>query len=186
MTRRARAWRSAGNVALARQAELLAALGRPRPDLPALLAHVRESAAHQSRLDYLWLAPRSVGPLEQLLSSPGLARDEVTRPFLRDLVQRLLGDGAATASAGPAGADAVPAGALAPPADLTDREWEILRLIGQQFTNDQIAERLFVSVATVKSHINHVYAKLGIASRTEAVVRARQLAAAPRGAGGAA
>jgi ATP/maltotriose-dependent transcriptional regulator MalT len=181
LTRRARAWRGVGHVALARQAELLAALGRPKPDLPALLAHVRESAAHQCRLDYLWLASRSVGPLERLLSSPELARDEVTRPFLRDLVQRLLGEaGAGAAASGAAAVEpGAPGGAFAPPADLTEREWEILRLIGQRFTNDQIAERLFVSVATVKTHINHVYAKLGITSRSEAVMRARQLAAAP-------
>jgi ATP/maltotriose-dependent transcriptional regulator MalT len=176
LTRRARAWRGAGNVALARQAELLAALGRAQPDLPALLAHVRESAAHQDRFDYLWLAPRSLGPLEKLLGSPELARDEVTRPFLRDLVQRLLGEGEAAPEA-PAPGAPPPAAAAAPPAGLTEREWEILRLIGQRFTNDQIAARLFVSVATVKTHINHVYGKLGIASRSEAVVRARQLGA---------
>jgi len=53
---------------------------------------------------------------------------------------------------------------------LTDREREVLTLVGRGLANDEIAERLFVSRATVKSHINHVFAKLGITSRVQAVV----------------
>lgn len=55
-------------------------------------------------------------------------------------------------------------------AGLTDREREVLTLVGRGLANDEIAERLFVSRATVKSHINHVFAKLGISSRVQAVV----------------
>lgn len=45
---------------------------------------------------------------------------------------------------------------------LTKREIEIIGLVGQSFTNDEIAEKLFLSVATVKTHRNNINLKLGI------------------------
>lgn len=58
---------------------------------------------------------------------------------------------------------------------LTERELEVLRLIAQGATNQEIAERLVITVGTVKSHINHVLGKLDAHNRTEAVARARGL-----------
>jgi LuxR family maltose regulon positive regulatory protein len=58
---------------------------------------------------------------------------------------------------------------------LTERELEVLRLIAQGATNQEIAERLVITVGTVKSHINHVLGKLEAHNRTEAVARARGL-----------
>ncbi|MHC3425455.1 response regulator [Streptomyces sp. DT18] len=58
------------------------------------------------------------------------------------------------------------------PADLTPREREVLTLIGQGLPNRAIAEKLFVSEATVKTHINNLFAKAGIRDRAEAVRRA--------------
>ncbi|MFE7511671.1 DNA-binding response regulator [Streptomyces sp. NPDC057540] len=58
------------------------------------------------------------------------------------------------------------------PEDLTPREREVLALIGQGLPNRAIAERLFVSEATVKTHINNLFAKAGIRDRAEAVRRA--------------
>jgi DNA-binding NarL/FixJ family response regulator len=57
---------------------------------------------------------------------------------------------------------------------LTDRELEVLRLAAQGLTNYDIAQRLYISVRTVEAHLTHVYNKLGVSSRTEAVVRAIQ------------
>jgi DNA-binding NarL/FixJ family response regulator len=51
---------------------------------------------------------------------------------------------------------------------LTAREREVLALIGAGLSNAAIAERLVVSPATVKTHINNVFAKIGATSRTEA------------------
>ncbi|AZZ93199.1 HTH-type transcriptional regulator MalT [Hahella sp. KA22] len=51
---------------------------------------------------------------------------------------------------------------------LTPKEWEVLRLIGEGSSNERIAERLYVAPSTVRSHIKHVYQKLGISSRVEA------------------
>jgi LuxR family maltose regulon positive regulatory protein len=58
---------------------------------------------------------------------------------------------------------------------LTAREMEILTLIAQGLSNQQIADRLVLSVGTVKGHITHVLGKLNARSRTEAVARARSL-----------
>jgi DNA-binding NarL/FixJ family response regulator len=55
---------------------------------------------------------------------------------------------------------------------LTDRELEVLRAAAQGLTNYDIAQQLTVSVRTVEAHLTHVYNKLGVSSRTEAVVHA--------------
>ncbi len=55
----------------------------------------------------------------------------------------------------------------------TPREFEVLRLLEQGFANKEIADRLNVGEATVKTHVNGLMQKLHAASRTEAVTRAR-------------
>jgi DNA-binding NarL/FixJ family response regulator len=69
---------------------------------------------------------------------------------------------------------AAPAAASAPelPDELTPREAQVLALIAEGLTNSEIAERLVVSAATVKSHVNHIFAKIGARDRAQAVVYA--------------
>ena len=54
------------------------------------------------------------------------------------------------------------------PAGLTAREVEVLRLVAQGLTNDQVAEQLVISHRTVNTHLTSIYNKLGITSRAVA------------------
>jgi DNA-binding NarL/FixJ family response regulator len=66
-------------------------------------------------------------------------------------------------------------GAVTPPpalGDLTPRELDVLRLIGRGRTNAEIAESLVISEVTVKSHVGHIFAKLGLRDRAAAIVYA--------------
>ena len=63
----------------------------------------------------------------------------------------------------------LPAGRLSP------REREVLQLLTQGQTNREIAQNLTVSVSTVKIHVEHILAKLGVSDRTQAAVRAIEL-----------
>ena len=58
---------------------------------------------------------------------------------------------------------------------LSARELEVLSLIAEGLTNQEIAVRLYLSLHTVKSHARSIYAKLGVSSRTQAVARGRAL-----------
>jgi DNA-binding NarL/FixJ family response regulator len=71
-----------------------------------------------------------------------------------------LGDG------GPAEPPRPPAGL---PGNLTPREAEVLALIGEGLSNREIGERLFLGQATVKTHVNRIFAKIGTQSRAQAV-----------------
>jgi LuxR family maltose regulon positive regulatory protein len=66
-----------------------------------------------------------------------------------------------------------PQGGLVDP--LSERELEVLRLIAAGKRNKEIAAALTVSLNTVKKHTSHIYEKLGVDGRTQAVARAREL-----------
>ena len=56
---------------------------------------------------------------------------------------------------------------------LTDRESEVLLLMAEGHSNKEIAERLFISIHTVKTHTTNIFSKLGVRRRTQAISRAR-------------
>jgi predicted ATPase len=59
-------------------------------------------------------------------------------------------------------------------ASLTPTELDVVRLVAEGLTNPEIGSRLFISRATVKTHLSHVYAKLGVSNRTELATLATQ------------
>ncbi len=58
---------------------------------------------------------------------------------------------------------------------LSERELEVLRFIAAGLSNKKIMEELFISLSTVKTHIRNIYSKLYVHSRTEAIVKAKEL-----------
>jgi LuxR family maltose regulon positive regulatory protein len=62
---------------------------------------------------------------------------------------------------------------------LSERELEVLRLVADGLTNAEISVELVIAHSTVKTHINRIYSKLGVRTRTQAVARARQFRIIP-------
>ena len=58
---------------------------------------------------------------------------------------------------------------------LSEREIEVLRLIAEGYSNQEIADKLTVALSTVKTHVNNLYGKLGVINRVQAVSRAQEL-----------
>ncbi|MEQ3540142.1 response regulator transcription factor [Pseudonocardia tropica] len=93
----------------------------------------------------------------------GVARGDVV--FGPALAARIADFFAAPPSAGPVNAGAFP--------ELTAREREILDLVAAGRSNDRIAAALFLSPKTVRNNVSNIFAKLHVADRAEAIVRAR-------------
>ncbi len=101
-----------------------------------------------------------------------LLRQAASRGIFTVYVARLMAAFDLTAGSGSPDADRL----REPLVDaLSEREDQVLRLIDEGLSNRQIAERLVVSLNTVKKHSSSIYSKLGAHSRTQAVARAREL-----------
>jgi LuxR family maltose regulon positive regulatory protein len=193
--------REAEQLAVAR---VLLAQGQP-PAARDLLAGLIEAAARAGRArsemearTLQALALQALGRPEEaaqalgralILATPGgfvrTFLDEVPAitPLLRaaardgaagEYAHRLLG---ALAPRTEGGTATVPASRSTQPLPepLTERELAVLRLAAEGATNQEIADRAFIAVNTVKKHLKNVFAKLEASSRTEAVARARDL-----------
>jgi LuxR family maltose regulon positive regulatory protein len=113
--------------------------------------------------------------LKQLLKTyktqqPSAAEPEVSLEYVRKLLEA-LGEEVMVVTKVPHARGK--AGLLVEP--ITERELEVLRLLASDFSNREIAKKLYVSLDTVKSHLKHIYGKLGARSRYQAVDRAREL-----------
>jgi LuxR family maltose regulon positive regulatory protein len=188
------------NVTVAR---LLLAQGRAE-DAHALLEHVERSAQAQGRLGTLigihalqalteQARHRHAAALDRLrlalsLAAPSGYRrvllDEgpaiaallpSCRPAAPDFVDSLVAAFPASAAREAKGAvvDAAANRALAEP--LSDTQLAILRLVSDGLSNQDIADTLGITVGTTKWHLNQIYGKLGVASRTQALAHARRV-----------
>jgi DNA-binding NarL/FixJ family response regulator len=99
-----------------------------------------------------------LGTLRRVLHGDSVLQPELATQLLRRLAS-----------------DARRGGGAASVEPLTPREREVLRLVAQGHTNQQIGQELTLSVSTVKSHLEHIIAKLGVSDRTQAAVRAAEM-----------
>ena len=95
-----------------------------------------------------------VSAVRTVAEGGALIAPSITRRLIERFAQRLAGDTAAAARL----------------ERLTDREREVLIAIGRGLNNAEISEELFIGAATVKTHINSVFTKLGLRDRAQAVV----------------
>jgi two-component system, NarL family, response regulator LiaR len=61
-----------------------------------------------------------------------------------------------------------------PHEELTSREMDVLKCLGEGMTNQQISEELFIGIKTVKTHVSNILSKLGVADRTQAAIYANR------------
>lgn len=59
--------------------------------------------------------------------------------------------------------------------NLSDREYEVLQLMAKGYSNADIAESLFLSISTIKTHVSNLFVKMDVESRTQAIVKANRL-----------
>jgi LuxR family maltose regulon positive regulatory protein len=156
-----------------------------------------QEAAGAGRFVVEALALRSVvlqalGEKDHALSSLGQALDLAEpegyiRTFvdegeaMHDLLRLAMAEGVAPAyTAKLLAAFLGPAAPLQPPTPelvepLSEQELRVLQLVASGLSNRETAEELYVTVGTVKKHLNNIFGKLGVSSRTQAVARAREL-----------
>jgi DNA-binding NarL/FixJ family response regulator len=131
-------------------------------------------------------AEHLVEAVRTVAAGNALLAPEVTRRVIRHMVAGRPGDagadpergrgadGARTAN-GTRGGDGPRGGAVDPRiASLTPREREVLELVGTGLSNAEIAEKLWLGEATVKTHVSNVFAKLQLRDRVQAVVLAHR------------
>ena len=114
------------------------------------------------------------GPAMAALLSLAAARN-VHHPYVDRLLAAFAREGRAANSPAAAPGAGGTLSQLGPADALSERELEVLALLAAGLSNAEIAERLVVSLNTVKTHTRTIYGKLHVASRTQAVARAREL-----------
>jgi LuxR family maltose regulon positive regulatory protein len=130
-------------------------------EMARALEHLEVALRHASPERYVRVFVGEGEPMQSLL------RHAAARGMSSEYVRYLLSQFAAPVSNGE--------GAMRLVEPLTARELEILRLIAAGMKNDEIANHLFISTATVKRHIANAYGKLGVNQRKHAIERVREL-----------
>jgi LuxR family transcriptional regulator, maltose regulon positive regulatory protein len=165
------------------EARALQALARSAGgDQAGALAALAEALVLGAPEGYLRLfvdeGPPMAALLRQLLAGRRperpAAADAIPREYLACVVEAF--EQAGLPIRAPVGRGVVVAGLVEP---LTARELEVLQLLAAGAPNRAIAEQLVVTLETVKKHLSHLFDKLGVANRTQAVARARQLGLLP-------
>jgi LuxR family transcriptional regulator, maltose regulon positive regulatory protein len=168
-----------GRVGSVLRLRVLAALAHEAAgDQPAALAALAEAIWLAAPEGYLRVFLDERDALAALLRELIVARrlaELGVGPVPQEFLTRLTGayENAGWSLLPPVRRGAVTAPGMVQP--LSTREHEVLLLLAAGHPNRMIAQQLFITVDTVKRHISHVFSKMGVANRTQAVARAREL-----------
>jgi LuxR family maltose regulon positive regulatory protein len=134
-------------------------------DVPSALASLERAQALAEPEGYIRIFVDEGQPMQTLLAeSLAHGADSIYVTQLLAVMNRQRGDETAIPD---------PHQLLIEP--LSKRELEVLRLLAIGHTNQAVADELIIAVSTVKKHVNNIFGKLGVGSRTQAVSRAREL-----------
>jgi LuxR family maltose regulon positive regulatory protein len=134
-------------------------VGKPAESAQSLERALEIGAPEGFIRTFLNAGPQILRPLEEAARREGASGD-----FARKLLAAARGEATPTAAA------RVPAGLM-----LSPRETEILHMVAAGYSNQAIADQLFISHQTVKKHLSNVFQKLSVSSRTQAIERGRRL-----------
>ena len=157
-----------GSIGRQIEALLLQALIEQPRDLPAALSRLDACLRLAEPEEYVRLFVDEGENARRLLSqldAAGLG-DPRLASYVRRLLQAFPRSAAAPSMITASNRGAVP---------LSQRELEVLRLMAELLSNPEIAQRLVISPGTVKTHVSHIYDKLGVESRAAAIAEAKEL-----------
>ena len=143
--------------------------------IPPALASLEEALRLAEPEGYTRIFLDEGEPMARLLRMVYRSKEKGSREYEARLLEGLL---SAEAPAPPASPE-IPAGksadhpVLVDP--LTERELEVLRMIAEGHSNQEIAEKLVITLGTVKAHVSNIYGKLDVRSRAQAIIKADQL-----------
>lgn len=150
---------------------ILTLLAAAHHDDPALAEAALDEALRLGKpKGYLRTFVDAGEPLRQILRAWLQHNPKAKDNSLRAYAQRVL-----LAFEGPAGMSKIDGDTKDLPEPLSKREQEVLQLVAEGLTNQQIAARLVISIRTVKKHVENIHSKLGVENRTGAVARGRSL-----------
>jgi DNA-binding CsgD family transcriptional regulator len=131
----------------------------------AYMTFLRDTGVRDSAVMYLRASGTVVAAISLLRSErqpPFTRREEITLRRVQPLVQHAYAAAVLPATNGMRGA--------LRDSGLTEREAQVAELVGRGATNVEIARTLHVSDATIKTHLRHIYAKVGVTSRTQLAI----------------
>ncbi|HSW03827.1 LuxR C-terminal-related transcriptional regulator [Aquabacterium sp.] len=158
---------------------VLLALTRQRSGDPAgaqaTMAELLQQASREGFVRLILDEGPALAPLVQRARAAAQDSRRPEDPIVADFMQRLLAQYGSAALAD----DSEPAAAASTPGDITEplthKEIRVLQLLAEGYSNSAMAEKLFISDSTVRTHLRNINLKLGAHSRTQAVAIARRL-----------
>src|SRR5579859_5077196 len=174
---------SAALAVLARQRELVQAKGWKDEQLKAMVLQAVAARAHGEKDQAVHVLARALAMaepagfirlfLDEGLPMASLLSEAMALGSMPDYIRTLLTAWEAEKPQSKNTSPPPPAQPLLEP--LSERELEVLRLVAAGLSNQEISERLFLALGTVKGHNQNIFGKLGVQRRTEAIARAREL-----------